>query len=141
MIHPFIWARKSPLKYIVLTMLRDKPKTGMDIIKELEKITFGLWRPSPGTIYPLLKILEEDGFVVHEKKDGRKIYSLTPKGEEVAKEVSIFLPATTLDNIVERMEAYTDYLQDYVAVKGPLPKAIKKRLLSIIASLEEAVEV
>ena len=42
----------------------------------------GIYAPSPGTIYPRLARLEEDGLVTHEEVDGKKIYSITEKGRE-----------------------------------------------------------
>ena len=139
MVYPFAWARRSPLKYLVLCMLREKPMTGMDIIKEFEKTTLGFWRPSPGTIYPLLKLLEKEGFIYHEERDGRKLYRLTEKGEEVAKEVAVLLPARTLEDVADRFESLTSYLQDYVAEYGSLPEDVKHRLRAVIKELEKIV--
>ena len=139
MVYPFIWIRRSPLRYVVLCMLKERPMTGMDVMRELERMTLGFWRPSPGTIYPLLKLLEKEGLVYHEEKDGRKVYKLTKKGEEVAKEVAALLPAKTLEDIVDRFESLTSYLQDYVAEHGTLPEDLKDRLRRVLEDLEKIV--
>ena len=59
----------------------------------------------------------------------------------MAKEVAIFLPATSPSDVVEKIEAYIDYLQDYTAEIGPLPPDIKSKLSRIIENLKEIVEV
>ncbi len=141
MVYPLAWVKRSPLRYIVLCMLREKPMAGMDIIRELERLTLGFWRPSPGTIYPLLKSLENEGLVYHEEEDSRKVYRLTEKGEEIAKEASTLLPARTLEDVVDRFESLTNYLQDYVAEFGALPESVRRRLMAVIKDLEKIVEV
>jgi len=134
--HPLIWARRSPLRYLVLSILYREPRTGMDIMREIERITLGFWRPSPGTIYPLLKLLEKEGLVKHETRDGRKVYFLTEKGKEIAREFSFMLPAKDVDDVVERLESYVSYLQDYSREYG-LSEDLKRKLLKISKELEE----
>jgi len=136
MVYPFVWARRSPLRYLVLCMLRERPMTGMDIMREIERMTLGFWRPSPGTIYPLLRLLEREGLVYHEERDGRKVYKLTERGEDLAKEVAALLPARTLEDVVDRLESLASYLQDYVAECGPLPEDLRRRVRRVIEDLE-----
>ena len=118
-----------------MLLLRKKPMTGMDIIREVEKLSMGIWRPSPGTIYPLLRALEKDGLVISEKIDGRKVYKLSTRGMEIAKEFSIFMPARDIDDVVTILEAYINYLEDYVGEGGTLSKDLKLRLQNIAETL------
>ena len=67
---------KGFLTYLILWVLNEKPMTGAEIAKELEKRRGS--KPSPGTIYPALKELKADGLIMADKK---KLYSLTKKGE------------------------------------------------------------
>ncbi len=68
----------------IIRMLREKGElTGYDMIREIERRT-GHWRPSPGTIYPLLRDLESRGVVARREEGRRKVYYLTPKGGELA---------------------------------------------------------
>ena len=57
---------------------------GYQIIHEIEKRSDGAWKPSPGSIYPTLQLLSDEGLVKSEEADGRRTYSLTKEGEEVA---------------------------------------------------------
>ena len=71
------------LSFLILFLLSKKSMNGQDIAKELEKRRGD--KPSPGTIYPALKSLKEDGFI-EEKRDGKSItYSLTLDGKKSLK--------------------------------------------------------
>lgn len=75
---------KGFLSYLVLSIINEKPRSGEDISIEIEKRKGD--KPSPGTIYPVLKHLKEQGFII-DKKDGKSmINTLTPKGENALKE-------------------------------------------------------
>jgi DNA-binding PadR family transcriptional regulator len=73
-------ARKGDVRTALLTLLADKPMHGYDLIRELEERSGGMWRPSPGSIYPTLQMLEDEGLVTSEAQDGKKVYSLTDAG-------------------------------------------------------------
>ncbi|MEM2088116.1 MAG: PadR family transcriptional regulator [Thermoproteota archaeon] len=81
-------APKGLLRYLVLEMLSKKPMSGSEIMDKIEETTRGEWRPSPGSIYPLLTWLQEKGFVKVLPKDenGVKRYELTTKGRELLEE-------------------------------------------------------
>ena len=55
---------------------------GYEMIQELEERTGGRWRPSAGSIYPTLQLLEDEGLVTAEEVDGRKVFSLTDSGKK-----------------------------------------------------------
>ena len=71
------------LRFLVLKMLSEKPLSGMEIIKEIETQT-GSWKPSPGSIYPLLTRLAKKGFTKEMPRDegGFKRYVFTEKGKK-----------------------------------------------------------
>ena len=73
-------ARRGDVRTAVLAVLEDKPMHGYDVIRELEERSGGTWRPSPGSIYPTLQMLEDEGLVTGEEQDGKKVYSLTDQG-------------------------------------------------------------
>lgn len=77
---------KGGLKLIVLKILNEKDFTGYGLIKEIENKT-GFWKPSPGSIYPLMEELLEKKLVTCKKDKNQKIYSITEKGKKVYKEV------------------------------------------------------
>jgi DNA-binding PadR family transcriptional regulator len=72
--------QKGDLKYIILDLLKDKPRHGYDIIRELEEQSYGFYKPSPGVIYPTLQMLEEMGYASSTEQEGKKIYSITEEG-------------------------------------------------------------
>ncbi len=76
------------LRFIVLKFLSEMPMSGAEIVNKVENETGGKWKPSPGSIYPLLAGLRENGFI-HESpafESGMKHYSLTDSGEEFFQE-------------------------------------------------------
>jgi DNA-binding PadR family transcriptional regulator len=72
--------QKGDLKYVILDLLKDKPRHGYEIIRELEELSHGLYTPSPGTVYPTLQMLEEMGYASATEQDGKKIYTITEEG-------------------------------------------------------------
>jgi DNA-binding PadR family transcriptional regulator len=59
---------------------------GYEMITELESRTGGIWRPSPGSVYPTLQLLEDEGLIVSEESDGRKRFTLTDAGRAAAEQ-------------------------------------------------------
>jgi DNA-binding PadR family transcriptional regulator len=70
------------LRFVVLALIAEQPRHGYELIKELEDRTGGAYRPSPGVIYPLLSLLEDEGFIRPSESDGgRKLFAITPEGQ------------------------------------------------------------
>lgn len=86
------------MKYVLLRLLREKPRHGYEIIKALEEKTGGHYSPSAGTVYPTLQMLEDQGLVRIVETDGKKVYHLTAEGETFLDENK-----TTIDEIAERL--------------------------------------
>jgi DNA-binding PadR family transcriptional regulator len=78
--------RRGDVRSAILALLDDRPMHGYEMIQELEDRTGGRWRPSAGSIYPTLQLLEDEGLVKGEEVDGRKTYSLTDSGREAVPE-------------------------------------------------------
>src|ERR1700689_3216536 len=74
--------RHGRLRLYLLKLLDESPRPGDAAIRLLQDRFMGVYAPSPGTIYPRLARLEEDGLVTHEEVDGKKVYSITDKGRE-----------------------------------------------------------
>jgi DNA-binding PadR family transcriptional regulator len=71
------------LRHIIPRLLRSQEMTGSDIMQRLGELSGGEWNPSPGTIYPLLQSLEEDGIIEAASTEGRsKTYRLTDDGRK-----------------------------------------------------------
>ena len=131
--------QKGYLRIAVLILLSKKPHHGYKIMKEVRKRTLGFWRPTAGGVYPILRDLEETGYVKGEwdnqTKRKRKIYEITETGRTVleralAKESQLSSGMSDL---------FRDYVNDVLGVKVGLAKFPRvPNLLS--AFLEEGEE-
>src|SRR5690349_24715819 len=74
------WFESGDMKYVILKLLKDKPRHGYEVMKELEERMHGCYSPSPGTVYPTLQWLEDEGLVKVQEVDGKKVYELTDQG-------------------------------------------------------------
>src|SRR5436190_4218365 len=75
------WFGAGDMKYVILKLLRDKPRHGYEVMKELEERMHGCYSPSPGTVYPTLQWLEDEGLVVARDVEGKKVYEITDTGK------------------------------------------------------------
>jgi DNA-binding PadR family transcriptional regulator len=102
---------KGFIRYRVLEALNEKPMSGSEIISEIKKQTGGFWKPSPGSIYPLLAWMQDNGFIKElPMENGMKRYELTETGKVLlAEQKNIrkhlreevgFLPAPFFDNLL-----------------------------------------
>src|SRR4030043_480158 len=71
---------RGELKYVILALLKEKPRYGYEIIRALEGRSHGFYTPSPGVVYPTLQMLEEMGYASATERDGKKIYTITEQG-------------------------------------------------------------
>jgi DNA-binding PadR family transcriptional regulator len=76
--------RRGDVRGEVLTALLDGPAHGYEVIRRLEEKSGGLWRPSPGSVYPTLQMLEDAGLVRSSEQDGRRTYELSDEGRAEA---------------------------------------------------------
>jgi DNA-binding PadR family transcriptional regulator len=71
---------RGEIKPAVMEALADGPGHGYDVMQRLEERSAGAWRPSPGSVYPTLQLLEDEGLAVSVERDGKRIYELTDAG-------------------------------------------------------------
>ena len=77
--------RRGDMKFLLLGILKEGPRHGYEIINGLEG-KFRGYRPSPGSVYPTLQMLEEGGFVTSQEIDGKKVYTITEAGLKLLEE-------------------------------------------------------
>jgi len=77
--------RRGDMKFLLLEVLKEGPRHGYEIISELEQ-RFRGYRPSPGSVYPTLQMLEEGGFVTGQEVEGKKVYTITEAGLKLLEE-------------------------------------------------------
>jgi DNA-binding PadR family transcriptional regulator len=88
------WAggRRMPrgaIRTAILVALRDQPGHGYEVMRRLEEMSGGLWRPSPGSIYPHLQMLEDEGMVQSSEVDGSRTFMLTETGRAEAEKAKL----------------------------------------------------
>jgi DNA-binding PadR family transcriptional regulator len=94
------------MKFVILRLLREKPSHGYDVMKAMEERMGGCYTPSAGTVYPTLQMLEDEGLVRVEQKDGKKVYHITPEGEKYLDEHKDVLDEI-LDRVRETVREFT----------------------------------
>ncbi len=110
-----VWFESGDMKYVILRLLKKKPMHGYEVMKELEEQTHGCYKPSPGTVYPTLQWLEDEGLVKSEEVDGKKIYSITDEGQEFLDE-----HRTVVDGIFDRVDETIDSI-----LSDPMPEVTR----------------
>ncbi len=73
--------RRGDVRAAVLVLLEEAPRNGYQIIQELSERSNGAWRPSPGSVYPILQQLEDEGLVEISSSQSGKTYNLTATGK------------------------------------------------------------
>jgi DNA-binding PadR family transcriptional regulator len=128
---------------------------GYEMIQELDARTGGIWRPSPGSVYPTLQLLEDEGLIVSEQAEGRKRFTLTDAGREAATTATErppwadFANADSLRAVNEIREAVGGILNALREVGSAgsdvqrtqaldLLKDTKRKLYAILATEDEA---
>ncbi len=79
-------ARRGDVKFLILEVLAERPRHGYDIMQAMGERQGGAYRPSPGSVYPTLQMLEDGGFVTSEQVDGKRIYTITDAGRTLLTE-------------------------------------------------------
>ena len=92
--------RHGSLRLYLLRLLDEEPRHGYEVIRLLRDRFMGVYSPSPGTIYPRLARLEEEGLVTHDEVEGRKVYRITELGREELRSRS-----DELDELEEELSA------------------------------------
>lgn len=75
-------ARRGDVRGATLLLLAEQPLNGYQLMQEIEERSGGVWRPSPGSIYPALSQLEDEGLVRSDESAGRKAFQLTDDGRD-----------------------------------------------------------
>ncbi|RZM00603.1 MAG: PadR family transcriptional regulator [Variovorax sp.] len=93
------------LRFVLLRLIADKPSHGYELIKSIEDRLGGAYSPSPGTVYPTLTLMEEQGFLTVDEADagGRKRYRVTDAGTAFLDE-----NRATVDAMLARMQGGSD---------------------------------
>lgn len=86
-------ARRGDIRTAALLLLDEQPRNGYQIMQEVQERSGGLWSPSPGSVYPALAQLEDEGLIRTQEEDGHKLFVLTEDGRKVVAERDSDRPA------------------------------------------------
>ncbi len=90
--------RRGDMKYIVLALLKEKPAHGYELTLAMEERFHGLRSLSAGSVYPVLQLLEDMGYVTCSASEGKKTYTITASGEKFLEDQK-----ETVDSIKQRV--------------------------------------
>jgi DNA-binding PadR family transcriptional regulator len=79
-------ARRGDIRTAALLLLAEEPRNGYQIMQVIEERSGGVWSPSPGSVYPALAQLEDEGLIRTEQSEGRKLFAITDAGRGVVAE-------------------------------------------------------
>ncbi len=102
----------------LLALLLERPMHGYEMIQELDARTNGIWRPSPGSVYPTLQLLEDEGLIEAAAAGGRKSYQLTDAGRPEAEAAAANPPWASIGD--EAMGQVQDFRDAAVGIMGAL---------------------
>ncbi len=120
-------------------MLSSSPKNGAEIMDEIESMSLGWWRPSPGSVYPLLDEMTKEG-LISKNADGR--YEITDKGREDL-DWPFNAPsrhATSLEGMLNEMSGNLSYLEDLAKSNHAKLEPHMDRLRNLSDRLSELVK-
>ena len=112
----------------VLSLLEEKPMKGIEIMDKLEERSKGWWRPSPGSIYPLLEELSKEE-LIRKRKDGR--YEVTGRLENNSGKPE------EVDDVITNMEGSVSYLEEVASSNGRKITGYGSRLSKIAERLKK----
>ncbi len=97
------WFERGDLKFAILALIEEKPMHGYEVMQALEDESAGCYKASPGSVYPTLQLLEDQGHVTARDQAGRKIYSITEDGRSYLDE-----NREHVEHIFERVSKFSD---------------------------------
>lgn len=93
---------RGDLKFVILRLIADRPMHGYEVMKALEEESQGTYQASPGSVYPTLQMLEDEGYLTSKKEDGKRVYRITESGREYLAENE-----DTVEDVLERVASFT----------------------------------
>ncbi|PXY26168.1 PadR family transcriptional regulator [Prauserella coralliicola] len=79
--------RRGDVRSAILALLAEQPRHGYEIIGEIGERSGGFWRPSPGSVYPTLQLLADEGLVRSDEDGGKRLFELTEEGRAAAEKL------------------------------------------------------
>jgi DNA-binding PadR family transcriptional regulator len=131
-------ARRGDVRAAALVLLDEEPRNGYQLMQEIEARSDGAWRPSPGSVYPALQQLEDEGLVRTSETEGRRVFELTDEGRSYVEEKR--------EELGTPWEAFTGDFSDEAREAGSAIKDVAIAAAQVIrtgepAQIEKAAQV
>jgi DNA-binding PadR family transcriptional regulator len=131
--------RKRGLRPWILRILQRSPKNGAEIMDEIENMSQGWWRPSPGSIYPMLEEMVQDG-LIKKREDGKYELSAKAKDEDYWPFGTHFTGPRSVDAILNEINGYVSYFEDLTKTDSTKLKSYREKIKTMIERLSELVK-
>jgi DNA-binding PadR family transcriptional regulator len=119
-------ARRGDVRAAALVLLDEEPRNGYQLMQEIEERSDGAWRPSPGSVYPALQQLEDEGLVRTREIEGRRVFELTDEGRAHVEEKR--------DELGKPWEAFAGDMKDEYREAGMAIKDVAIAAAQVIRS-------
>lgn len=133
---------RGDIRLAVLALVAERPRHGYEIIQEIAERSGGAWRPSPGSVYPTLSQLEDEGLVLVEQSDGRRIVHLTEEGtryvEEHRAELDAVWESVGRDADAGSAELWEQLGQLHAAAQQVIGAGTPEQIIAATTALAEA---
>ncbi|GAY09482.1 PadR family transcriptional regulator [Pseudonocardia sp. N23] len=133
---------RGDVRAAVLALVAEQPRHGYEIIQEIAARTDGAWKPSPGSVYPTLSQLEDEGLVRVEQTDGRRVVQLTEAGTayvaEHREELDKVWDSAKRDPDEDTAELWTQLGQLHAAAQQVMATGTPEQMATATESITEA---
>jgi DNA-binding PadR family transcriptional regulator len=133
---------RGDIRLAVLALVAEQPRHGYEIIQEIAERTGGAWRPSPGSVYPTLSQLEDEGLVRVESAEGRRVVHLTESGtayvEEHRAELDAVWESVGQDGDDDRAKLFEQLAQLHAATQQVMSAGTAEQVTAAGDALAEA---
>ncbi|WP_181774941.1 PadR family transcriptional regulator [Amycolatopsis pittospori] len=96
--------KRGDVRAAILALLSEQPRHGYEIIREIGERSGGFWKPSPGSVYPTLQMLADEGLVISKDESGKKLFELTESGRAAAEQQEAVPPWEQIAHDVDPVE-------------------------------------
>jgi DNA-binding PadR family transcriptional regulator len=94
---------RGDLKFVILRLVSEEPMHGYQVMQALEEEAGPWYKPSPGSVYPTLQMLEDEGLVKSEAQGGKKVYEITEEGKAYLEE-----HGDVVEKIFKRLSSFAE---------------------------------
>lgn len=130
--------RRGDVRLALLLLLAEEPRNGYQLMQEIEERSDGRWRPSPGSVYPTLQQLEDEGLIRPIEQEGTKLFELTDAGKEYAAGLEHAPPWDAEDDTQALSDLKNQLKQIHIAAAQALRAGDEQQIAGVARVLADA---